>query len=303
MGNYITEDYIDLSELERAVLEDKELMENINGIREQEERGEEFQKWQKDKEWRERITFAFITVAINLIILLIQLRLPRGFERQGRIDKSLTEEVSKIVNDVDVNVWILDINMVNAFNIGTPDLYLTVPLLRKLKLSRGEIVGICLHEYGHYAGKHMRTIAYTNTAVGIMVPVILREFMDSTGAAFYILSKILALLVSGVLRVYIGRPQEYFADSYAAKAGYGKDLISALNKLDWFVRKQVCKDKTKEQCDLMIDNISRFDEHPTLKKRVENILNSPKVISIIKSGKIKLLIGFFNKIKSLIVRD
>lgn len=76
-------------------------------------------------------------------------------------------------------------------------------------------------------------------------------------------------------KLVLGRIQEYRADSYPAKYGYGQDLISALQKLTKYYKEK------KESYGLLhrifLKLSSLIGEHPNLENRVKNILTTEEI--------------------------
>ena len=178
--------------------------------------------------------------------------------------KKLTQIIRTITKDNSVNVFIMNIDeRMNAFNLGTSDIYLTKDLFELL--TDDEIIAICLHEYGHYYYGHNseRYIKFGLTdfiSCFVMIPF----GIVSLGIGYLLWGVIIELLQEhGYNKVdrKIYKPQEYSADSYAKKRGYGKSLISALNKLEQYVyvefKEQLCKKRgyNDERCEEEYDYI------------------------------------------------
>jgi len=292
MNNKISKDYIECSEIDKYIHEDKELYDNLIALKEQ-----------TSEVNADRISFAMITIIINIIQFLLRCKPPPGLEAYRILDNKMSNIIGNLVNDMSVKVYMFKADVVNAFNVGTSDIYYTDKLVKLLRLTEGELIGVCLHEYGHYAGGHMKTVNITNTATGIVIPILIREITRSMESIYsLILGKIIAAMVNSYLRIIIGKPQEYFSDSYAAKKGYGPQLISVLKKLDQYVRKIHCKDKSTSECDIMMEYASKYDEHPTVKLRVDNILNNSKIASLINGKRFGLLVRFLDRIKGFFRR-
>ena len=89
----------------------------------------------------------------------------------------------------------------------------------------------------------------------------------------------------------IGRRAENRADSYAVKYGYEKELISSLEKLEKMFN------KTRPPCTglcKIIEKINRaLDEHPPIKKRIENILKAKETWDQIKNKSVTALTKMF----------
>lgn len=298
MDDKISKNYIDDIEIDKMIYEDKELYDNLILLKEEEEKKPKVVDVNAD-----RISFALITIVVNVIQFLWNCRPPTGLESYRILDKKMTNIIINLVKDNNVRVYMFRADIVNAFNLGTPDIYYTDKIVKELRLTESELIGICLHEYGHFAGGHIKSINVTNTATGIVIPVLIRELSRDMDQIYSLaLGKFIAYMVNSYLRIKMGRPQEYFSDSYATKKGYGTPLASALKKIDLYVRKIHCRDRSREECDTLIRNASRFDEHPTTEARLDNIFNSSKINSLLSSKRFELLVRFLNRIKEFFGR-
>lgn len=116
----------------------------------------------------------------------------------------------------------------------------------------------------------IRTLPYHLTLVNLPSPALLYK-----------------LSPDGLIQLIIGTKQEYYADSFAAKYGFGPDLASALSKLDdrtksaGFARRQVAQipvlrtfhDLIAGPCEMVFQLI---DVHPENENRITSIKNNLK---------------------------
>jgi len=284
----VTKDYLETIEIDKMIKEDKELYDNITIIKEQ-----------ASEETVNRIMFATITIILGIIKFIMDCRPPKDIEAYRILDNKMTDIISQLVEDNTVKVYLLRANMVNAFNDGTPNIYYTDMLIKKLNITENELIAVCLHEYGHYIGKHIIHMRIIKTSIGIIIPILLREMIKKFPSILtFFIGKIISYMLNTKLEIIIRRPQEYFSDSYAAKKGYGKYFISMLNKAEKYTKEMICKDRSEIDCEFLMNEVSKIDDHPIVKKRIENILRSSKVESIASSGRFELLIRFLDRIRN-----
>ena len=172
------------------------------------------------------------------------------------------------------SVYILDEKMPTAFCFISKNIYISKGLEKIL--NEREIMAVLLHEAYHIKNYHVlqRLIARYPLLMIIFTTFINFPFINIFILAFFILLIRNAHIISDVL---IGRIQELNADTYPVKFGYADEIKSALEKLIGFYNK--IRD-SQGYCD-MICKFERkinelLDEHPSLEKRVRNILKSKK---------------------------
>lgn len=242
----------------------------------------------------------FVSVVLGeLISLMFSFLQILGIMGVRFLDKERTDKMREILKDDKVRVFWIKASQPNAFNIGTRSLYYTT-YLRKM-LTDKELESVLCHEYGHFVGKHMEKAVATDVSVGLLSGFIF-SFIDLPAMIktklVIILTMITKAFASIGYNITFGRRHEYFSDSYAAKMGYKEELISSLHKIDKWVREKICKDLTKEECDDLLKNMNKWDEHPELKDRIDNILKS-----IVKDFLVKRLRIAKTKLKSLVSND
>lgn len=246
-------------------------------------------------------TIALAIFIVNLAIVLIQVCITFFVVGTKRIaDPKLTSVVRDIVHDNELTCYKIPDPTPNAFNIGTSSLYYYTGI-HKL-VGDKELIAIMLHEYGHYVGGHVwEKLAGLTVAIGLLagtMALVLSGLPVIAGSIAIVIVQILfGPVVMAIMNKLIGRPQEYFADSYAAKHGYGRELITALKKLDSYIRGELCKGLTKQDCDDIIKDRHRWDEHPELEDRIRNILDNSLVKRVIATRNMTLITAFFEKIK------
>lgn len=189
--------------------------------------------------------------------------------------KEYSQKLSDILNNQVVCYIVKDKNP-NAFNIGGKSCYITDTLFNMC--DDRERISIFLHEYGHYKNNHhIKILSFDLTfgAVSIIAfDMLLIIFFD-----------ILIPFVVPVLSSFLGdffirkitKAHEYEADGFVAQYGYKKELMSSLSKIEVFVKKQICKDLSKKECEEVLNTMRENSTHPTLKERFKHILVIPVI--------------------------
>lgn len=210
-------------------------------------------------------------VWINYVVSIFKFRRPK-------YNEELTKEIRSITN-FNVDVYTVDIPEKNAYHAGTKRIFITNGLMQML--THKEIIAILLHECGHYANSDVKkNIFLVNPICNILVLFAMAGILSITiingvpGDEIYLLFKVhdLFQFVKNILlNLTIGRRAEYLADSFASECGYKSEILSALNKLELWVRGQVCGQSDTKFCDVKMKRLHMFDEHPEFWKRKINI--------------------------------
>jgi len=96
---------------------------------------------------------------------------------------------------------------------------------------------------------------------------------------------VICYLGSGILlnRTH-GRWAENKSDNFAVQNGYGKDLITALKKIQKWVDKKIKKARLSK-FEIQVNKLSEFcDEHPPMKQRLETIMNKTEIYDELEKG-------------------
>jgi len=168
-------------------------------------------------------------------------------------------------------------------------------------LNDDEVMAVILHEAGHNAGKHVGKSLAAYGTFAVIAGQASGLFMATTVGLIPVAAAIIAgptIIFFGLLIFFIflgkpielykvttGRKHEYFSDSYAVKYGYKDHLLSALKKTDKWANSEMKKRPCGRECKLQIEMSEKMDEHPSIKDRVENIMNtkSQVLMKIMKS--------------------
>lgn len=191
-----------------------------------------------------------------------------------------TKILRKIVKDDDVRALEIKSKTLNAYNRGTPDLYITSALMKIL--TEKEIIAVLLHEYGHYKHKHsdksVGMFFSSNILLAVTAGVILK--MSANPALI-----VLAIVLKKTIVAKINRTMEYTADNFAVEYGYGEHLASSFRKVEAWIVKNICKTTDRDKCDIVKKRIYIMSTHPPLEKRARVILNKMDVKGIIADPK------------------
>jgi len=242
-----------------------------------------------------------MTSAIYMVInLTVYFGMFFAFRKKAKDEPKLAKELQTILGSKQKwTVLSVPDRDPNAFTLGRNFMLITRGLYKML--DDDEVMAVLLHEAGHNAGHHIaKKLAAMGTfaaiagqamgayiAATVMIPMLP---MFAIFIFFLFLGKGMDLY-----NVTIGRKHEYFADSYAAKFGYGDQLISALKKLDKWVNSEMKKRPCGPECKKQIELSEKMDEHPSIKDRIENIMNT-KLTKILKmSSSASSLKAFFMK--------
>lgn len=200
----------------------------------------------------------------------------------SKYDEKLSKSIQSICN-YPIEVYVSDSDMYNAWNIGSRKIFITEKLINKL--TEREIIAVLLHEAGHYANNDAKKLIFMVNPIGTLVIIFILfgiyAAMLSAGVFIPYLAPILAVML-GFIKEFIinktfGRKYEFLADSFASEYGYGNEMYSALKKLEKEFKKDVCKNLSKDVCNLELQSVQFWDEHPSLAERKINIkLKTPK---------------------------
>jgi len=252
---------------------------------------------------------ALVTALIWLLSIMGLMSIGKSAVKSLRtaVDEKLTAKMRKITSDDSITIMkCLYPDEVNAFCDGSPNLYYFTGLTVKLKLNTDELISIMLHEYGHLKENHVQIAASkllisTTMSTAVMnlinIPAILRIYY----------TYLLGLLVNfGLIAPVLARSNKYMeraADSYPAKYGYKNAFISALKKLKKFMYSEMCPGMTTSECDIYMDDIHRWDEHPTPNERLKDV--GGKIIKLAMSflamGHKDKFYALINKLKKIYI--
>lgn len=158
-------------------------------------------------------------------------------------------------------------------------IFLTEGLLEIL--NEREVISVCLHEISHITSlDSIKSIGVSLVSLGFF-GILLKaslEILTNLSASFRtkavcgsICLIILAYLVKETPNILLGKIQELRSDKNAIKYGYGRDLISTLEKLERWNKNH---SKKKSKLGVVVDKINRIlSVHPSTKRRIERLFN------------------------------
>lgn len=167
-------------------------------------------------------------------------------------------------------------------------------------LTEREIIAVCLHEIGHITNYDtIKNLAVAGASAGtthLIINAFSRKIAESNFTktkliSGVILTVLICLVILKAPGLLLGKIHEYRADRYASKYGYGKDLISALQKLEKWIKEYKFKMYGPEtKFSKILDKISNFlDVHPEFKDRIKALLESEKLYEEIYNKNISAL--------------
>lgn len=224
--------------------------------------------------------FIFINVLSSIVYILIHMvsyisgvifhRSVKGVE-----DKKYSNELSKIVNEEVVCIIVRN-KILDAYNVNQNKCYMSDSFFKIL--SHEERIAIFLHEYAHYKYKHIIKVNLLTVTLGTLF-ITLINF--ATSIFFGLILPFLGYFLGHALGVNLSniysRIQEKEADIFVVDKGYGKYLSTALKKTENWIKKQICKDVSREECDQYFEKIDGGSTHPSYKERYQYILNTEPV--------------------------
>jgi len=224
------------------------------------------------------LVMAAITIAVNLVAYLGMFW---AFKLTSKAEPKLSKKLQVVLGSK--KQWtVVSVNhrIPNAMTLGRNFIIVTRGLYKIL--DDDEIMSVLIHEAGHNYGKHVEKNLAAIGTFALIAGQVAGFTLISTYMVLGPLAGTLALLVYFILlnaplhlyNITYGRKHEYFSDSYAAKYGYGDQIISALTKLDKWVSLEMKKRPCGPECKRQIEISQKMDEHPVLKDRVENILKT-----------------------------
>lgn len=235
---------------------------------------------------------AAVGTALILANFISFLLITASMKSSLKVDKQLTTRLNKILKlPKSYIVHTVKDKEANAFACGGTHVFITTGL--KKFLNPREITAVLLHEVYHNKDLHIyKKMAYDYPLFYLAVAGALGLGTVTMNPILGFIAFIMILKIAKIpYNITVGRRHERKADEYAIQFGYGQDLINALKKLE----KQYLKLMGKQECDRMCQLINKIDEaideHPTIKKRIENILKkADKLGAILKTrsfGKIR----------------
>lgn len=221
-----------------------------------------------------------VLLASFLIILGKSMFIKGMLDMSKKLDIKKTELMKKLVNDEKVEVYRVEIlnRTPNALSSRfSQKLYYTKTL--EDILNPKEILALLCHAYGHYKGHHLLkqdVISYTIPAAVAAFMI----FLTNKGLTKWVTVLMYFLFSHNISQRISWSYQEYIADSYANKCGMGKELLSALHKIEIAQRNYFCKNLGKIDCDKAIEEAAKYQDHPTFENRIKKLTKTKEMMSL-----------------------
>jgi heat shock protein HtpX len=236
----------------------------------------------------------FISVVMNLISYYfgpsMVLRLSGArLAQPGELTqvRSMLESLAQSENIPVPKLGVADQPQPNAFTTGRGKndaiVVVTTGLLRTM--NENELMAVLGHEVGHIVHRDtaMATAASTlATAVTYLADLVLFSLFFGGGsrrggAGAGIFAVILAPFAATMIQLALSRGREYYADEEAAKLSRPEYLVSALEKIENYIRRGVPINAPQTTSSLWISNPFRgsfsdlFSTHPATEKRIKRL--------------------------------
>lgn len=236
------------------------------------------------------LTFLFQSSAGEFLIRLVS-GARRAIVREKNQINPLIDQVQESIyqkmglSPLPIKLMILDDPVPNAMAIGRSTLVLTRSLYEQA--SQEELMGVIAHEFGHLHNKDSQKLA---VAVGVSLTSIVVSFIagvicsisgrinsntasSETGifikaislfvmlmSAFFLLFTWMGNGIFRLIMLFQGRKQEYGADKFAVEIGFGKGLLSFLDRI---------KEYEYQKKKSFITRL--YESHPPMMYRIEKI--------------------------------
>jgi len=222
-----------------------------------------YQKYQTENLNEGFIVYGILVLVFNLIKFIITLnynKFIRGFR-----DENLESELTNIIGENNIKIYITSNESKIRAGASINEIFIHPHLIKTM--TDREIMAVILHEYYHITNKHILQKLIIDS-----FPVIAYMNFESW-LIFLVLPQVTNLILS---KTYY-RKFEHNADNLAYKHGYGKDLATALNKINIDLEFEKSKLSKVEKIIYKIKKI--FDVHPTIEKRIAKMVdNNPEDI-------------------------
>lgn len=215
-----------------------------------------------------------------------------------RLNSKIDDKWTKKINDLtggNYSVRVIKYDLPFAMTTGGKDIYITTKSIQIL--NEREVIATFLHEAHHVDKMHVIVdgvfyssllyIVLGSLAKLIENPKLLKTIPSPVARIFLSLLFIGFFLAvpSLVYRTTIARRMEIKSDLNTIKYGYGKDLISSFEKEEKYFKKHFPGCKTPH-CKIIEKISDLIDEHPSLKLRIQKIIESEKLYETLYHKKI-----------------
>jgi len=197
----------------------------------------------------------------------------------SKTDKKLSKKINQLTGkDYDVRIMKGDAPGAYCFGGFTKHIFISSGLIDIM--TEREVIAVCLHEASHITSYDSIKILITRMSSVSILSLLLTKLLtfiykNNKSNLIVILPILLGLIMIFLPTLLLGKYNELKSDKSTIKYGYGRDLMSALQKLEeWVLKNQVKDSKIK----MFIHKIQHlYDEHPPIQKRVKKLLNNVKL--------------------------
>jgi len=232
---------------------------------------------------------AFIHALITFIILVVELyAILKIMARTAKFNQEWTDKFNKLVPKKR-KIHIFESKYLFAFTGIDNIIRISNRIIDEPSFTEREKISILIHEYGHTT-----VIPQIQSAGALTILSFIAYFIPVKWA------RPLVLVIMGLgIQLGLIKANEFYADSYAVKQGYGRDLISLHKKGGKIIKSDSSADLTKAKTlvktMMWIDN--KLHIHPQLKDIIEMVKkheaelkkaietkNKNKISSIVKAS-------------------
>jgi Zn-dependent protease with chaperone function len=227
----------------------------------------------------------------------------RSKKREVDLENKLYEVTGKRYN-----IFSLNDSAAHAFvfTYYKQNIYITKGLIKLL--NERELIAVLLHEATHLINYDVLKRDISGYGGSLFLVTIFGAIENIIGGkvksrsvplaiSMFVISFIMAcllLIFMSSRNIKIEKQQETVADISTVKYGYGKDLITALNKINKVNTKQLkelsAKNPEIEKLDELLKNL---DNHPEVKERIERLLEEEKLYIAMVQGNVKKIKELF----------
>jgi len=250
------------------------------------------------------IKYSVIVAAIFQILSFVFNQVSIVFKGK-EFSQEFTDAIRRITGDNEVKVYMFATGEPNVFYHGGKSLYITKELVNLL--TKNETIAYLLHAYGHKMYEHnlsnmLSELMINSGALAIAFKIINMTAYIYIGIVSIIVFRHICFMFYNLL---IKHKQQYEADAVTKKYGYDKHLISAFKKVDRYLRKKLCDQMEKEECEEYLKKIHKWGEYPTIAERIEVLVRSTIVRFVKTFGKalgLKLVAKYLAKLAQIITK-
>jgi len=221
--------------------------------------------------------------------------------RKSQSDAHYTNELRRVTGHPSIRAYVFKSDSFNAYTRGTPRVFYSTKV--REECSEREVMAVLLHEFGHFDSGNAAMISaslvgittITMISMSLLLRRIFREKLKKSPQGYLtisILSSYIGMITGGVGTMLINKalsqPQEFLADSYAIKYGYGKEQLAVMSKFKKEAHEKFCDFAPSGiSCDEFINKIYKNLSHPSPVRRLEfleKVMKDKRTQRVMKVG-------------------